>query len=183
MELKIESVMDEQASVKFTGKLNILSNFNRQFLGHILFLDGEVIHAKFNAQEGVKALYQLYVQEFSLNSFHYVVEPELISPAERKITIPYSNLKTMLKNVLSEYQSSLKQRPPENVKILIDAKFVESLDQVTKEEFEVLATLTEWSKPFDVYQHCGLLDHEITKALVSLRKKNALKILASQAHG
>jgi hypothetical protein len=55
-----------------------------------------------------------------------------------------------------------------------------STDAVSPEEFEVLVTLTEWNSPNDIYRHCQLLDHEITLALVSLRKKGALKIIAAQ---
>jgi hypothetical protein len=83
-----------------------------------------------------------------------------------------------MSDVIKQYRDSLKFRPPENVKIIIDHEFIEDILPVTAQEFEVLETLTEWSSPFDIYQHCQLLDHEITWALVSLRKKTALKIIA-----
>jgi hypothetical protein len=177
-ESKLMGVIEEQQSVQFTGKVNVLSTFNRQFLGHILFKDGEVIHVLFNSHKGLKAFYQLIIQEYSLQSFDYVVEPELVEEKERQIHYPFAVIKNKMADVLKQYRESLKFRPPDNVKILIDADFIEDTLPVSPEEFDVLKTLSEWNNTFEIYQNCELLDHEITNALVSLRKKGALKILA-----
>jgi len=176
-ELKIINIVEEQIAVEFTGKINILSSFNRQYLGHILFLNGELLQVIFNQSKGLKAFYLLLIQEYALNSFNYVIEPEVVEEAERQIHYPYAVIKGKMANIVKQYQDSLKFRPPENVKIIIDAEFMDDIMPVTPQEYEVMLTLTEWNSPFDIYQHCSLLDHEITIALVSLRKKNALKIL------
>ncbi len=84
--------------------------------------------------------------------------------------------------VLKLYRHSLKLRPPDHVKIVVDPNFVNEDLPVNSDEFTVLLTLTEWNSPFDIYQQCPLLDHEITYALVGLRKKQALKILSSQTN-
>lgn len=180
MELKIISVIEEQIAVQFTGKINILSTFNRQFLGNILFKSGDVIQVRFNNQKGLKAFYQLIIQEFSLQSFDYVVEPEVVEDKERQIHYPYAVLKNKMADVIKNYRESLKFRPPENVKILIDAAFLDDTLPVSPEEYSVLETLSEYNTAYDVYQHCQLLDHEITWALVGLRKKGALKIVGSR---
>ena len=181
MESKLMGVIEEQIAVQFTGKVNILSTFNRQFLGHILFKQGDVIQVTFSGHRGLKAFYQLIIQEYSLQSFDYVVEPELVDEKERQIHYPFAVIKNKMADVLKQYRESLKVRPPENVKILIDSEFIDDTMPVTPEEFDVLQTLTEWNNPFDIYQHCQLMDHEITWALVSLRKKGALKIVAPKA--
>jgi hypothetical protein len=108
------------------------------------------------------------------------VEPEVVEDKERQIHYPYAVMRNKMSDVIKQYRDSLKFRPPDNVKILIDAEFIEDSLPVTPQEFEVLETLTEWNSTYDVYQHCQLLDHEITWALVSLRKKSALKIIASR---
>lgn len=177
---KIIDTIEEQLSVQFTGKVNILSTFNRQYLGHILFKNGEIYQVIFQQHKALKAFYQVIIQEFSLQSFNYVVEPEVVEEKERQIHYPYAVMKNKMADVIKSYQESLKFRPPENVKILIDAGFIDDTFPVTPQEFEVLEILTEWNSPFDIYQHCQLLDHEITMALVSLRKKSALKIVANR---
>lgn len=177
---KVMGVIEEQVAVRFTGKVNILSTFNRQFLGHVLFKNGDVIQVTFNGKKGLKAFYHLIVQEFSLKAFDYVVEPELVEDKERQIHYPFSVIKNKLQDVLQKFQESAKFRPPENVKILIDAEFIEDTLPVTVDEFEVLKTLSDFNTPKDVYKNCDLLDHEITLSLVSLRKKGALKIISSK---
>jgi hypothetical protein len=180
MDLRIISILDEQVAVSFTGKVNVLSNFNHQFLGHVLFRDGEIIQVRFSNQHGMKALYHLFLQEFSLQSFQYIIEPEVVDTTDKQIELPYPLLKKKMAEDIKEYQATLKHRPPENVKILVDAAFLQDSLPVSQQEFEVLATLTEWNSTYDIYQHCPLLDHEITGALVNLRKKSALKIVASR---
>lgn len=180
MESKLMFVIEEQQAVQFTGKVNVLASFNRQFLGHILFKNGDVIQVTFNSQKGLKAFYQLIIQEYSLQSFDYVVEPEVVDEKERQIHYPFIVIKNKMSDVLKQYRESLKFRPPDNVKILIEAGFIEDQQPVSPHEFEVLESLTEWNNPFDIYQKCCLMDHEITWALVSLRKKGALKIISSK---
>jgi hypothetical protein len=179
-ELKILGIIEEQLAVQFTGKINILASFNRQYLGHILFKNGEIFEVIFNGHKSLKAFYQLIIQEYSLQSFYYVVEPEVVEENQRQIHYPYAVIKNKMSDVIKQYQEASKYRPPENVKILIESSFLREKNEVTPQEYEVLEVITEWSKPFDIYQHCDLLDHEVTWALVSLRKKKALKILAQK---
>lgn len=178
MESRVLNIVEEQMAVQFTGKVHILASFNRQFLGHILFKNGEVIQVIFNRMKGIKAFYHLIIQEHSLQSYDYIVEPEVVEEKERQIHYPFAVIRNRLKDVINQYKDSLKLRPPENIKILVDAEFLDDSLSVSPQEFEVLSTLSEWNTPNDLYQHCPLLDHEITLALVSLRKKGALKILA-----
>jgi hypothetical protein len=180
MELQIVRVLDEQAIVGFTGKINVLSKFNRQYLGHVLMKEGELYQVIYSGSRGLKAFYQIVIEDFSLQGFEFIVEPEVVREEERQVFMKYESLKTKMAEVLKLYRESMKLRPPETVKIVVDAKFMGRPEDVTAEEFEVLSVLTEWNKPVEIYRHCQLLDHEITMALVSLRKKNALKIVASR---
>lgn len=178
MESKIINLIEEQIAVGFTGKLNLLSNFNRQYLGHILFKNGELVQSSFNKSLGLKAFFKIILEESFGNKFNLVLEPELVDDKERMIHHPFPTLKKKFSDLIKEHNDSLKYRPPENIKILIDPEFIEDSLPVSQEEFEVLKALTEWSSPKDLYEHCPLLEHEITMALVSLRKKEGLKIVA-----
>jgi hypothetical protein len=90
MESKLLNVIEEQVAVQFTGKVNVLASFNRQFLGQIFFKNGEIFQVTYHGQKGLKAFYQILVDEYSLQSFEYVVEPELVDESERKIHYPYT---------------------------------------------------------------------------------------------
>jgi len=178
MESRIISLIEEQIVVGFTGKLNILSSYNRQYLGHILFANGQLIHATLNKATGTKALFQIILEENESNKFNLILEPELVDEKERTIHQTFADLKNKFSEVLTEHRDALKFRPPENIKILIDSEFIEDSLPVTPKEFEVLKALTEWNTPKDLYENCHLLEYEIIMALVSLRKKEALKIIA-----
>jgi hypothetical protein len=178
MDIKLFSVIDEQASVGFTGKLNILSNFNHQYLGHVLFLEGRIHSAALPPYSGLKALFHICLQEASLQSLHFIIEPEVVSAEDAQVFPPPGELEKLLRSGVKEHFRTVKHRPPENIVIQVAPNFIASGEDITPNEFELLCTLTEWSRPFDIYQHCPLLDHEITAALVHLRQKSALKILA-----
>jgi hypothetical protein len=178
MELKVFSALEEQASVRFTGKINVLSSFNHQYLGQICFKDGELLTVEFQGLRALKALFQVCVQEQALQSFNYVVEPELVESEHREFQRPLGLIRRELEQALADYQLTLKLRPPESVRIQVDPGFLEDSLPVTRPEYTVLCTLTQWNTAHDIYQHCPLLDHEITLALVNLRKKSALKIIA-----
>jgi hypothetical protein len=98
----------------------------------------------------------------------------------RKIHHPFSVIKSRLGQILNYHFESQKFRPPENVHILINAEKLDEKLSLDSEEFDLLETLTEWSSPPEIYKNCRLLEHEITMALVRLRKKGVLRILASQ---
>lgn len=178
MNLKILDVIEEQVAVTFTGRLNVLSTENHQFLGHLLFKDGEIYQATYKGHKSLKAFYQIIITEFEHNNFDYVVEPEVVSDTERHIHYPYSVLKNKLAEIMKSHKEALKFKPLSNVKIIIDPEFIAGFAPMNGAEFAVLETLTEWSSTDDIYQHCPLQEYEITDALVSLRKKEALKILA-----
>ncbi len=178
MESRVLDIIEEQMAVEFTGKVNILATYNHQFLGHILFIDGQVIQVTFGRLRGLRAFFKLVIQESALPSFDYVVEPELVEEKERQIHYPYSVLKKRLGEILMLHRESLKLRPPDSIKIILDADFLEDTLAITPQEFDVLRVLTDWNNPADLYQNSELLEHEITQALVTLRKKGALKILA-----
>ena len=128
---KVLNTIEEQVAVQFTGKVNVLASFNRQFFGHILFKNGDLIQVVFNGQTGLKAFYHLILQEYSLQSFDYIVEPELVEEKDRKIHHPYAVMKNKLANIIEEYKTSLKLRPPDNRRILIDSEFLEDNLPVT----------------------------------------------------
>jgi hypothetical protein len=179
MDLKILSIIEEQVAVGFTGKVNVLSRTNRQYLGHLLLKEGEVIQAVYQHGRGLKAFFQLVIDEFSLKALDYVVEPEIVDEKERQIHQPLPVLKDKLQQVLKDHRDTIKLRPPQNLRILIQARFLDDQHLVTPEEFDVLNTLAEWNRPNDVYRHSPLLEHETTLALVGLRKKGALKIIGA----
>lgn len=177
MLLKFVPVVEEQMSVKFTGKVNLLSPFNHQYLGHLLFKDGLIIDVRYMQLSGIKAFYQLGVQEFRLVKHQYIVEPEIVAEEDRRIHYPFSVMMKKLDQQLKIFSLVSGQRPPDSLKVMVDPQMISPPLECTQEEFSVLTTLTEWSRVPDIYQHSQLLEHEITSSLITLRKKGLLKIV------
>lgn len=175
--IQLFAILDEQVSVGFTGKVNVLSKMNRQYLGHMLLKNGDVIQAKYKNTTALKAFFNIIVDDYELTPIFYVVEPETVEDNLKGIHYPYTVLKNKTAEILDKYIASLKLRPPQDLKLIIKADFLSYVDEVTAEEFEVLSTLSDWNLVKDVYQNCHLLDYEITLALVGLRKKGALKVV------
>ena len=177
MRLSIFEDFDEQALVCFTGKLNILSLPTNQFLGEIIFYEGEIINAKMGAVEGLKALVNLCLEREKENGNKLVVEPELIDSIVNKINTPLGDLKRRLAELCERYIETAKQRPPSRVKLVARAEVIESKIDISPSEFSLLCTLSDYSLVDDVYQHNEMFDYEITEALGSLRQKEILKVI------
>jgi hypothetical protein len=177
--LQIFQVLDEQTLVGFTGKVNVLSKLNRQYLGHLLLKNGDVVQAFYKTVTGIKAFFNIVVADYELEPISYVVEPETVEENQRGIHFPYSVLKNRTQEVIEKYLATVKLRPDSNLKLLVKADFLSQSGEVTPEEFEVLSTLSDWNLVRDIYQNCNLVDYEVTLALVGLRKKGALKVIAT----
>lgn len=176
-ELEVFAALDEQASVSFTGRINVLHKTTKQHLGHLFMIEGHVVNCYYKGHQEMKAFHALVVDNFILAPLHFIVEPELIDLKEKRIHFPYSVLKRKSCEILAESVESQKHRPPSHLKLLPLGDFIESKTIITPEEYDVLSVMTEWSKVDEIYQNCPLLEHQITNALVSLRQKKAIKVM------
>lgn len=178
MSEKILNSIEEQIIISFTGKINILNSENKQILGAILISEGQMINAKYMGIEGVKAFYNACIDEYlEQKSVEIVVEPEIIDLRERKINTPFEALKRKMFDIVSKYKEAQKHRPPNNLKIILLPSFITSEESVTATEFSLMCTLSDYSLVSEIYKFSPLLDYEITNSLVSLRRKNALKVV------
>lgn len=170
-------VLKEQASFGFTGKINLLSKETDQFLGVIYQQEGIIVGAAMNELRGKKALLKMVFDDVDDNQhFKFIVEPEILEESVFSMKLKFEEIRKLAQTHYQEYQQSKKLRPAPNLNLVIDPEIIVSKDELTAEEFDVLATLTEWSKVSDIYKYSKLMDYELTMALVSLRKKKAIKV-------
>ncbi len=179
-EIPLYRVLDEQSTVAFTGRVNILDRTTRQLLGVVILRDGQVFRAEYRGSKGLKAFYNIVLEGFQLVPQDFIIEPEIITESDRQIHYPYSVLKSRTDEILRRFKAVAGLRPPDAVKLITRDEFLEREGDVTEAEFQVLNTLCEWSQVKDLYAHCQLLDFEITEALVSLRKQNALSVIGTR---
>lgn len=170
-------VLKDQAAFGFTGKINILSRDNNQFLGVIYQQEGLIVGAHVKDIKGKKALLKMIFDDVESNeNFKFIVEPELLSPEVLTMKISFEDIKKEAQTFFQEYVNAKKLKPALHLKLVIDPEIIVSKDDITPEEFDLLMTLSEWCKVSDVYKYSKLMDFEVTRALVSLRKKRAIKV-------
>ena len=170
-------VLKEQASFGFTGKVNILSRESGQFLGVIYQQEGMLVGAQIKELKGRKALLKMIFDDVESNQhFKFIVEPELLSPESMTIRMSFEEVKNEAQGHFQEYIAAKKLRPAGNLKLVINPEIIVSKDEITPQEYDVLAVITEWCNVSDIYKYSKLMDFEVTHALVSLRKKRAIKV-------
>ncbi|MFP5490598.1 MAG: hypothetical protein ACLGG0_03810 [Bacteriovoracia bacterium] len=177
-EIPLFHSLDEQTLVGFTGRINVLDRTSHQMLGVVVLREGQVYRCQYRGATGLKAFYNAVIEGAQLVPQEFIVEPEIIEEKDRQIHYPYSVLKHKTDDVLKRFQAVSGKRPPDHVKLIAKAEFLEAQSEVSEAEFQVLCALSEWSSVKDLYQHCSLLDYEITEALVSLRQQEALSVVA-----
>jgi hypothetical protein len=174
----IVNIIEEQIILGLTGKINVLDAKTKQFLGSIYLIEGRLANVKYLEIEGQKAFFNLCMSddEKKLN-LEFIVEPELIDSREKKIDRPFSILKRKLYEIAEKHKETVKNKPPGSLKLLIQPEFLLSREDVNSIEFRLLCTMSDYNLVSDIYKKSPLLDFEITNALVSLRKKNAIKVI------
>lgn len=170
-------VIEEQVAVGFTGKVNILDINSGQIYGHVVLHEGDVLSVMFKNVTGLKALINLLIDESEQIGFKFVVEPEIVNAQEKNIHYPLSVLKKKAEEAFGNYQENKSNIPPKNIKLAVEPSFIVSDHEVSGNEFDLLTTITDYNLIEDIYKNCPLLDYEITNALVSLRRKKALKVI------
>lgn len=170
-------VLKEQAAFGFTGKINLLSTQTGQFLGVIYQQEGFIVGGTLKELSGKKALLRMIFDDVdSTTDFKFVVEPEVLSSEHITFKMTFEEIKKEAQTHYEQYLQAKKLRPPENVRLVIDPEIIVSKDEITAVEFDTLSLMTEWSRVSDIYKYSKLMDYEITMALVSLRKKRAIKV-------
>jgi hypothetical protein len=170
-------ILNEQSAFGFTGKINVLVKSNGQLFGVVYQNDGTIVDAQSQSLEGLRALYKMIFTDVESQDFlKFIVEPEILKSENFQLEISLDELKSEASKKFQEYIAAKKLRPPDNVKLVIDPEIIVDANQVSPEEYDVLSLLTEWSKVSDVYKYSNLLEYEITNALVSLRRKKAIRV-------
>jgi len=169
----------EQSAIGFDGKIVVQDRNLSQHLGNILLCAGTLVGCSFNGERGKKSLLNLLMQEFSSSSsLEYIVEPEVIGLDLIQFEIDLSELEEDFKSILEQTEKNKKLKPPGNKRVVINSDFVCRGATIEPKEFDVLCLISDFGKIQDIYENSFLYEFEVTNALVSLRKKGALKVLS-----
>ena len=170
-------VLKEQAAFGFTGKVNLLLVSNGQFQGVVYQCEGVIVGAQHGQLKGKKALYKMIFEDVdSTEYFKFIVEPEIVNPDLFAIHMSYDEVKNEAQTIYQQYVSAKKLKPMADLRLVIDPEIIVNLMEITSDEFDILSVLAECCTVEDVYKYSKLMEFEVTNALVSLRKKRAIKV-------
>jgi len=173
-------ILKEQSFFGFTGRINILLGKNKQHIGVIIQMNGHIVNAEFYSNKGKKALFNILFEDIDGHAeFTYIVEPELINSEDIKFKFTFDDLYKKLQTRFEQYKKFKKFRPPKELKLFLKADFVEDIHgySVGPEEFDTLLTVIDYPLVEEIYKHSSLYEYQITRSLVSLRNKKALKVV------
>jgi hypothetical protein len=169
-------ILSEQAVFGFTGRINIILKSNRQYLGAITQKDGWIVDAQYKGHQGKKALFTLIIEDRKPDTLSFIIEPEIIEATQGVIHLSVEQLKKEALAYIDDYLASQKLKPAGDLVLTIHTEFIIQGAEINGDEFSILGTLSEYSKVSQLYEESPLLEHEVTKGLVALRKKGALRV-------
>ncbi|MDO9181277.1 MAG: hypothetical protein Q7U04_02660 [Bacteriovorax sp.] len=170
-------VLKDQAAFGFTGKINLLLASNGQFQGVVYQHEGFIVGAHYGQLKGKKSLYKMIFEDVeSAARFKFIVEPELIAPEFFSIKMSFDEVKFEAQGIYQKYIQARKLKPNASLRLVVDPEIIINSTEITSDEFDILSVLAEWCTVADIYKYSRLMEFEITNALVSLRKKRAIKV-------
>ncbi|RLA65065.1 MAG: hypothetical protein DRQ88_02590 [Epsilonproteobacteria bacterium] len=174
------SLIEEQTTISFTGKVNVLSKKNNQYEGVIFLKEGNLVNAEYQGMKGKKALFNLIFDDIDAKTeVNYVVEPEIIEVRPTDFDIEFKVFFDMVKDRYEKIIKVKKFKPPNHLTLAVNPIFISGNEAATvsADEFDVMCAIITAKKVSEVYKWCPLFNYEITKALVSLRSKKAVIVL------
>lgn len=174
--------LKDQAAFGFTGKINVLLASTGQFQGVIYQQEGFIVGAQFAQLKDKKALFKMIFEDVeSSTHFKFIVEPEVLKPEVVSFNKSFDEIKLEAETIYQRYLSAKKLKPAPHLKLMIDPEVIVNQTEITPEEYDILSVLAEWCRVSDVYKYSKLMEFDVTNALVSLRRKKAIKVFQNEA--
>ncbi len=176
LQSELFTLIEEQMAFEFVGHLNLLARKDNRFLGKITFKEGKICHVSYKDYLSLKGLFYAVVEGLKHDLFKVVVEPEVVDSVHTNIFLEFNELIDKIKNIYLAYEKSKHLKPNDNVKLVLNPKFISSGPELTPEEFDTMQGVMQYPDVKNIYQYSEQLEHEITLGLVGLRKKGCIRV-------
>ncbi len=178
--MSLIKTISDQVHLGFTGRINILTKDTGKYLGRVTLRDGVIVFTQFKETIGKPALYHCLIEDLESDHLKFAVEPEVVGDNEIIFNLEYQDFVDTGHKIFQAYRSSKKFRPPGDIRLVIDPDFVAKGQEVNYVEFELLSTISDFSRVSDIFNESKLLEYQISNALVSLRQKGAIKVVGKK---
>jgi len=168
-------LMDEFA-FGFEGRVNILNSLNSQYLGHLMLLKGKIIEAQYQGRSRMIAL-----ADFSLDLNCNPQNLSLVFEAEKveefgSFLCSFEDLFKLITDAARISTSLKKLRPDNTLSFTINYDFFIRSEIERSDEFNVLKRVVDDGRVESLYKNSGMSEHRLTKILIALKQKGALKV-------
>jgi hypothetical protein len=176
--LSLIKTISDQVHIGFTGRVNVLTKDTGKYLGRITIKDGIIVFSQYKDRFGKQSLYHCLIDDLENEELKFAVEPEIVTDGEVFFYLEYKSFVDIGQKIFQAYRSSRKFRPPGHIRLIINPAFVAAGQEIGDIEFDLLTTISEFSRVSDIFNESNLLEYQISNGLVSLRQKGALKVIA-----
>ena len=168
--MKLVETILENMTISFSGRINILSDQTKQFIGSVLLSDGVLVNAKFGQMSGKKALANLLMEDKSSRGISIVSEPELVTELEFSFNMTEQDFFKFKNDYFEQFELLKKLRPPKNLRLGINCKKLDIYTPLNFGEFDTMKLVLAFETVEKMYEQSQLLEFDVTKSLISLRK-------------
>lgn len=170
-------VLSEQCEIGFTGNINILEKLSGKYLGKVSLLEGELVYCSYRNTPGKPGLLHVLIDDMDKDELSFIPEPEIVSLSESIFRLTYKEFIKECEATYKDYIEAKKLTPPRHIRLVINPDIIAAGPEINSSEFQVLTVISDFNKVSDILNESPLLEYQTSNALVSLRKKKAIKVL------
>lgn len=174
--MKLVDTVLENMMISFSGRVNILDSETKQFVGSLTQSEGVIINASLGKVTGKKALASLLMQDGQEEKFFVVTEPDLVPVSERSFKMDEKAFFRFKNEYLEQYELLNRLKPSENLNFAINSEKLDIYTPLSHDEFDTMKLILKKGLSKDIYNSSDLLEFDVTKALISLRKKGIILV-------
>jgi hypothetical protein len=178
--LELSVLLASHSHMQFTGRVEIVDKLNGHHLG-LLHLDaGILVSARYRHKSGLKAFNQLYLDHWRLVPMIFQDAPEEIDFKQQLLHLDIKEQKEFLEVAFKHHLKWQKFHPSQSLKLVLKAEALTQTIDMLKMEYDLMGTMADWNKVEDIYLNSPLDEYETTIALVGLRQKGFIKVVAQE---
>ena len=174
--MKLVETILENMTISFSGRINVLSEQTKQFIGSIVLSDGVLVDASFGQVDGKKALANLLMESRSNFGMSIVSEPELISESDFSFNMAEQDFFKFKNDYFEQYELLRKLRPSNGLVLSLNSKKLDIYTPLSFAEFDAMKLILSNGSVGEVYNNSKMLEFDVTKSLISLRKKGIILV-------
>jgi hypothetical protein len=174
--MKLVETILENMTMSFTGRVNVLAEPTKQFIGSVVLNEGVLVDSSYGQMSGKKALANLLMEGRTGNSFSIISEPELISELDFSFNMKEQDFFKFKNDYFEQYDLLRKLKPSSNLIFQLNPRKLDIYTPINFSEFDVMKLVLATENSGEIYKKSTMLEFDVTKSLISLRRKGIILV-------